>query len=165
VDVARYAELFLTESREHLSVINAALLDLERTDEPAEPIGALFRAVHSLKGMSATLGYTGVAELSHEMESLLDRVRSGEHAVTPEMVDVLLTGADALEAAVERAVAGESTDAVTAPIVERIRALAGARPSPAPAGPTASHWLFLRATECWCACARLRRPTCPESAR
>ena len=137
MDVARYAELFLTESREHLSVINTALLDLERTESPAEPVSALFRAVHSLKGMSATLGYTGVAELSHEMESLLDRLRSGEHRVTPEIVDVLLTGADALEAAVERAVAGETTDSVTSAIVERIRALVGAPPTAAGAIPQA----------------------------
>jgi two-component system chemotaxis sensor kinase CheA len=125
VDVTKYAELFLSESREHLSAINTALLDLERSDDPSEPVGALFRAVHTLKGMSATLGYHAVAELAHEMESLLERVRSGEHLVTPDTVDLLLAGADALEASVERAVAGESTEDETSGIVERLRALTG----------------------------------------
>ena len=125
MDVAKYAELFLTESREHLSAINAALLALERTDDPTDGVGALFRAVHTLKGMSATLGYTGVSSLAHEMESLLDRVRRGEHHVTVETVDLLLAGADALEASVERAVAGDSSDEEVRPLVERIRALAG----------------------------------------
>ena len=135
MDVTKYAELFLTESREHLSAINDALLTLERADDPGDAVSALFRAVHTLKGMSATLGYTGVASLAHEMESLLDRVRRGEHSVTPETVDVLLAGADALESAVERAVAGESSDADVHPVIERLRAVSG--PAAAPTAPAA----------------------------
>src|SRR6185295_896704 len=71
---------------------------------------------------SATLGYTAVATLAHEMESLLDRVRSGEHTVTADTVDLLLAGADALEASVERAVAGDASDTETESVVERLRA-------------------------------------------
>lgn len=134
MDVAKYAELFLTESREHLSAINDALLTLERADDPGDAVSALFRAVHTLKGMSATLGYTAVASLAHEMESLLDRVRRGEHSVTPDTVDVLLAGADALESSVERAVAGESSDTDVSPVIERLRAVAG--PSAATTAPT-----------------------------
>ena len=125
MDVSKYAELFLTESREHLSAINTALLALERADDPAEPVGALFRAVHTLKGMSATLGYTAVATLAHEMESLLDRVRRGERTVTASIVDLLLAGADALEASVERAVAGDVSDVESEGVIERLRAAAG----------------------------------------
>ena len=77
MDTARYAELFLTESQDNLSAINHALLELERTPTAGEPVGALFRAVHTVKGMSATMGYHAVAELSHELETLLDLVRRG----------------------------------------------------------------------------------------
>jgi len=69
MDPSQYAELFLTESREHLSAINQWLLQLERDGAAgsAEPVSAIFRAVHTVKGMSATMGYTVVAELSHEL--------------------------------------------------------------------------------------------------
>ena len=136
MDTARYAELFLTESREHLSAVNHALLDLERTGS-AEAVGALFRAVHTVKGMSATMGYAPVAELSHELETLLDRVRRGAQEVTPPVMDALFRGADALEAAVEGAVEGEDVSAAVAPVLERLRALAagvtgGLEPGAAP---------------------------------
>ncbi len=61
LDPARYAELFRTESREQLSAINRALLLLEQGGDPAEPVGAIFRAVHTVKGMSATMGYRAIA--------------------------------------------------------------------------------------------------------
>ncbi|MDE3054800.1 MAG: Hpt domain-containing protein, partial [Gemmatimonadota bacterium] len=75
MDTSQYAELFLTESREHVSAVNHWLLELERGAGGDEPVSAVFRAVHTVKGMSATMGYGVVAELSHEMETLLDRVR------------------------------------------------------------------------------------------
>ncbi|HEY7895479.1 MAG TPA: chemotaxis protein CheA [Gemmatimonadaceae bacterium] len=104
MDLSRYAELFLTESREHLSAMNHALLALESTPTASEPMSAIFRAVHTVKGMSATMGYRAVTDLAHEMESVLDRVRRGEVAVTPELMELLFQGADALEQAIEGAV-------------------------------------------------------------
>lgn len=124
MDTSRYADLFLTESREHLSAINHALLDLERTGS-AEAVGALFRAVHTVKGMSATMGYRPVAELSHELETLLDRLRHGTQEVSAPVMDALFRAADVLEGAIERAVEGQDDDADVAPLVERLRALAG----------------------------------------
>ena len=77
LDPSRYAELFRTESREQLSAINRALLLLEEGGDPAEPVSVVFRAMHTVKGMSATMGYHAVAEFAHELESVLDRVRRG----------------------------------------------------------------------------------------
>jgi two-component system chemotaxis sensor kinase CheA len=130
VDLTRYAELFLTESREHLSAINHLLLELERAPTASEPVTAIFRAVHTIKGMSATMGYTAVAELSHELETLLDRVRHGRLAVTPDLLDACFAGADALERAIEAGASGGGeggADAVEA-AVARIRAMAGGVP-------------------------------------
>ena len=76
MDSSQYAELFLTESREHVSAINHALLELERGAGGTEPVGSIFRSVHTIKGMSATMGYTAVATLSHELETLLGRNRN-----------------------------------------------------------------------------------------
>ena len=76
MDPKRYAELFRTESREQLSALNRALLAIEQGEDPAEPVASIFRGVHTIKGMSATMGYTAVAEFSHELESLLAKVRA-----------------------------------------------------------------------------------------
>jgi two-component system chemotaxis sensor kinase CheA len=121
VDSAQYAELFLTESREHVSAINLSLLELERGTGGDEPVGAIFRGVHTIKGMSATMGYTAVASLSHELETLLDRVRRGERAVDARLMDLLFRAADLLERAIEGAVSGvESVDVL--PIVHQLQA-------------------------------------------
>jgi two-component system chemotaxis sensor kinase CheA len=115
MDRSRYADLFLTESREHLSAITQSLLDLERTAGGAAPVSALFRSVHTIKGMSATMGYTAVAELAHALEALLDRIRGGSQRATPDTIDLLFTGTDALERAIERAVVGRGDDVDIAP--------------------------------------------------
>ena len=128
MDTSDYAELFLTESREHVSAVNHWLLQLERGAGGDEPVTAIFRAVHTVKGMSATMGYGVVAELSHEMESLLDRVRRKTMVITPEVMDVLFRAADVLEQAVEAAVAGDGDDVSAAPVLERLRAMGGVTP-------------------------------------
>jgi len=139
VDTSRYAELFLTESQDNLSAINHALLELERTPTAREPIGALFRAVHTVKGMSATMGYAVVAELSHELETLLDLVRRGERPVTGSLMDTLFAATDMLEQAIELSVGGRAADIDARATVEALRAAAtpaATMAAPAPdAGP------------------------------
>lgn len=146
MDLSRYADLFLTESREHLSAINHALLEFERTAGAAEPVEAIFRAVHTVKGMSATMGYTAVAELSHEMETLLDLVRRGERIVTGEVSDALFHATDALETAIELSVAGRPEEADTASEIGRLRSLmAGLALTTAASGKPASGELTIGA--------------------
>jgi two-component system chemotaxis sensor kinase CheA len=135
VDTSRYADLFLTESQEHLSAINHALLDLERAPESSEPVNALFRAVHTIKGMSATMGYVQVAELAHALETLLDQLRIGSRQVTGEVIDALFTASDALEVAVGLSVAGRDAEIDVAGPLDRLRALDGVA-APAPANKT-----------------------------
>jgi two-component system chemotaxis sensor kinase CheA len=101
LDPQRYAELFRTESREQLLAINRALLQLEESAEPGERVALIFRAVHTIKGMSATMGYRAVAEFSHELESLLDKVRSGERSLSADLLDALFGAIDALEQGVD----------------------------------------------------------------
>ncbi len=125
MDPQRYAELFRSESREQLSEINRALLDLEGTPGELASVHVLFRAVHTLKGMSATMGYAGVAAFAHEMESLLDRVRTGTQGITAELMDVLFAAADVLEAGVERAVNGEGDPPALSSVLTQMRHVAG----------------------------------------
>jgi two-component system chemotaxis sensor kinase CheA len=132
VDSAQYAELFLTESREHVSAINHSLLELERGEGGAEPVGAIFRSVHTIKGMSATMGYGPVAALSHELETLLDNVRNGRRIIDPPLMDLLFRAADVLEQAIEAAVAGQTESAEVDAIVAALQSEAGRAPGATP---------------------------------
>ena len=129
MDLAKYAALFQSESREQLSTMNEELLALERAPTAAEPVSAVFRAVHTMKGMSATMGYATVTALAHELESLLDRVRHSEITVDRAVTDTLFAAVDALERAVEIEVAGGSAETTAAPALDQLRALARARES------------------------------------
>ena len=107
MDAAEYAQLFLTESREHITAVNQALLELERganRPEAAGAVDAIFRAVHTIKGMAGAMGYTGVAELSHALETVLDRVRRKELPIGGVLMETLFHAADVLEQRVEAAV-------------------------------------------------------------
>ncbi|MFL5605609.1 MAG: chemotaxis protein CheW [Gemmatimonadaceae bacterium] len=131
MDSAQYAELFLTESREHVSAINHSLLELERGAGGAEPVSAIFRSVHTIKGMSATMGYTAVATLSHELETLLDKVRRGARAIDEPLMDLLFRSADVLESAIEAVVTGQADAVDVGPVVSLLKAEGLDAPAPA----------------------------------
>ena len=127
MDTGRYAKLFLSESREYLSEINTALLELERGGGDAA-VARLFRAVHTMKGMGAAMGYTSVAELSHELETLLDKLRSGSLAVTPVIIDTLFAAVDTLEQTVDLATGQTPQQLDVGEITSRIRQVAEQTP-------------------------------------
>src|SRR5947208_3631503 len=127
MDLSQYAELFLAESREHLSACNQLLLAWERKPASLEPVGGLFRAVHTVKGMAATMGYAAVTDLAHRTENLLDHLRRGAHPATDELLQLLFRARDALEQAVELSVRGRERDLdLSAITAELDRAAAGA---------------------------------------
>jgi two-component system chemotaxis sensor kinase CheA len=119
MDESRYAELFRSEAREHLGSITRLLLILERDPERAGVLDELFRSVHTLKGSSAAMGYEAATELTHGLENLLERLRSGSLRADGAVVDLLLQGADALERAIHR-----PADATSAVILDRLSAYA-----------------------------------------
>ncbi|HET6230517.1 MAG TPA: chemotaxis protein CheA [Longimicrobiaceae bacterium] len=132
MELSQYGELFLSESREHLSAINHLLLALEADPGSREGVEGVFRAVHTIKGMSATMGYGGVADLAHEMENLLDRIRQGRVAAGGDTVDLLFAAADALERAIDVAVSDTEEAVEFGPLLRQLRAAAAA-PGDAPA--------------------------------
>jgi len=137
MDLSQYAELFLAETREHLGAINQQLLEWERVPEAGEPVGGIFRAVHTIKGMAATMGYADVTDLAHRMENLLDILRSGEHEVNDKVFELLFQAADALEKVVESSVSGRELDADTSGVLAQLDAtcqslVPAAKPAPPP---------------------------------
>jgi two-component system chemotaxis sensor kinase CheA len=135
MDLSQYAELFLAESREHLSACNQLLLQWERAPGAPEPVTGLFRAVHTIKGMAATMGYSVVAELAHRMENLLDALRRGAVRPGDDVLQLLFRSTDALERAVGLAVTGQEREVDTRGLVTELdRAAARLAPAAAPAG-------------------------------
>src|SRR5712692_5558583 len=122
MDLSQYAELFLAESREHLSACNHLLLEWERNPAAPEPVGGIFRAVHTVKGMAATMGYARVAELAHRMENLLDHLRRGPRHVGDDVLQLLFRSADALEKAIHLSVVGRAGEVDVAAIAAELRA-------------------------------------------
>ena len=111
MDVPKYAALFLAESREHLGSCNLLLLEWERDPAGTTQVGGLFRSIHTIKGMAATMGYTGVADLGHRVENLLDALRQGRVAAESGIFELLFRAVDALARQVEAAAAGRETTA------------------------------------------------------
>src|SRR3989454_171594 len=117
MDLSQYAELFLAESREHLSACNQLLLEWERSPANLAPVGGLFRAVHTVKGMAATMGYARVTDLAHRAENLLDLVRRGGRPATDDLLQLLFRARDALEHAVELSVVEREDEIDVAEVV------------------------------------------------
>jgi len=134
MDLSQYAELFLAESREHLSACNQLLLDWERTPTNPAPVGGLFRAVHTVKGMAATMGYARVTDIAHRTENLLDLLRRGSRPATDELLQLLFRARDALETAVELSVVGREDELDVAEVVADLES-AAALVAPHPLAP------------------------------
>lgn len=97
MDTSQYLDMFLDESREHLQSCTEKLLELEQAPEDIAIVNEIFRAAHTLKGMSATMGYEDIADLTHKMENVLDAIRNEEITVTTELLDVVFEAVDYLE--------------------------------------------------------------------
>lgn len=139
IDLSQFFQVFFEEAGENLEQMEQMLLgiDIETADD--EALNAIFRCAHSVKGGAATFGFSDVAELTHQMETLLDKLRRHELKPTPPMVDVLLSSGDALKAMLGRH-QGHAIEAPdTTELLAAIRSFveggtpAAAAPAPAPA--------------------------------
>lgn len=97
MDLNQYLEVFIDESKEHLQTCNEQLLELEKNPTDITIVNEIFRSAHTLKGMSATMGYEDLANLTHKMENVLDAIRNGKQSVTVELLDVVFEAVDHLE--------------------------------------------------------------------
>lgn len=93
----QYIEVFLDESREHLQAVNDNLLKLEKQPTEIDIVQEIFRSAHTLKGMSATMGFEDIASLTHQMENVLDKIRHHELTVTTDVIDITFSAVEALE--------------------------------------------------------------------
>lgn len=96
IDMSQFYQVFFEEAAEHLANMEGLLLALDLDAPDAEDLNAIFRAAHSIKGSSGTFGFADMADVTHVMETMLDKVRKGEARMTSEMVDACLAAGDVL---------------------------------------------------------------------
>jgi two-component system chemotaxis sensor kinase CheA len=131
-DLSQFYQVFFEEAGENLAAMENTLLAIDVNDPVEEDLHAIFRAAHSIKGGAATFGFQDVAELTHELETLLDRVRKHELPMTTEMVNTLLEAGDVLKAQLaghQAGSAGETGD--ISALLSTVRRLAGGAASSA----------------------------------
>jgi two-component system, chemotaxis family, sensor kinase CheA len=127
---------FIAETEENLRTIEEGLLALERQPDDGEVLQTIFRMAHTLKGNSASLGFTGVAEFAHALEDQLERLRKRSRPVTAGLVTALLAAVDALREMLPVAVEGNHE--ISAGHHEVLRRLLSASDAPAPLAPAAA---------------------------
>jgi len=125
IDLSQFYQVFFEEAGENLDTMEQMLLAIDLVAADDEELNAIFRCAHSVKGGAATFGFADVAELTHQMESLLDKLRRHELAPSAGMVDVLLASGDALKAQLARHQNGGAGEAVdTSALLVNIKAFA-----------------------------------------
>src|ERR687885_2306867 len=101
MDASEYLPMFLAEAREHLQELNLAIVRIEENPDDRETVDEIFRIAHTLKGMSATMGFAQVAALTHKMEDVFELLRQRSGALDRQVVDVLFECLDVLGEAVD----------------------------------------------------------------
>ncbi|KAF0165559.1 MAG: two-component system chemotaxis family sensor kinase CheA [Rhodocyclaceae bacterium] len=130
IDMSQFYQVFFEEAQEHLDSMESLLLGLDIGAPDAEQLNAIFRAAHSIKGSAGTFGFTDLAEVTHILESLLDRIRKGGLAIRADMIDAFLAAGDVLKALLAAHRDGGAADpAQVAAICQRLSALTAGAPS------------------------------------
>jgi two-component system chemotaxis sensor kinase CheA len=123
MDTSEYMPMFLAEAREGLQALNLAVVRLEEDPQDRPTVDEIFRIAHSLKGMSATMGFSRIAELTHEMEDVFELLRQRTTGLESEAIDTVFSCLDVLSAAVEAIENAGQEDLDPAPLISRLRRL------------------------------------------
>ncbi len=127
IDMSQFFQVFFEESAEHLANMESLLLALDLNAPDPDQLNAIFRAAHSIKGGSGTFGFTDMTEVTHELETLLDRIRKNEIAITADMVAAFLQAGDVLRGLLNAHQSGSVGDAeASLAIREKLKSLTAA---------------------------------------
>lgn len=134
VDLSQFFDVFFDEAEEHLANLESQVLGLDLAAVDADTQNEIFRAAHSIKGGAATFGFKDMADLTHNVETLLDDVRKGRRAMTTEMVDAILQTVDVLKAmAAAHRARSPLPDSAGRALTDRLVAMVKQAPDAAPA--------------------------------
>jgi two-component system chemotaxis sensor kinase CheA len=148
IDLSQFHQVFFEETDEHLASMESLLLAIDVDQPDEEDLNAIFRAAHSIKGGAATFGFNDLAELTHILENLLDRVRKGTMPLTTALVDASLHAKDALAGMLAAHRGGDEADpaareAVQAELEALLPADAPLAAAPVVVDVPVSHQLYL----------------------
>jgi len=129
VDMRKYMDLFVSETREHLEEAAEAMVRLEQHPDDGETLNLLFRHGHSIKGMAGSMGFSTIAHLSHALEDLFDEVRKGNLSFTPQIGDQAFQALDALSDAITEVERGEDPPAMLEECAASLRSFLGHAPA------------------------------------
>ncbi|WP_373229572.1 chemotaxis protein CheW [Cohnella sp.] len=123
MEMNQYLSMFIEESNDHLQALNENMLKLEQQPEDINIVQVIFRSAHTLKGMSATMGFEDLAALTHEMENVLDLVRNNKLTMNGNIFDTLFKCLDSLEEMVQDVINGGTGKGEVTELVERLKAI------------------------------------------
>jgi two-component system chemotaxis sensor kinase CheA len=127
MDTSEYMPMFLAEAQEHLQALNLAIVRLEDNPRDRDTVDEIFRIAHSMKGMSATMGFAQIARLTHEMEEVFELLRQRTNGLPRAAIDTVLACLDALSGAFDSIEADGEESLDPDPLVERLHGLVRAR--------------------------------------
>ncbi len=123
MDTTEYKDLFISESIDYLDSLNHLLLSLEKKPDDPSSLDELFRALHTLKGMAASMEYDDIMELTHQMETVFDRYRTLHTAVPQSVIDVIFQCVDMLYSMVHELSASNATHQDVLPLIQKLNLL------------------------------------------
>jgi two-component system chemotaxis sensor kinase CheA len=134
IDMSQFFQAFFDEAEEHLATMEHLLLGLDLAEPSDDDLNAIFRAAHSIKGSSGTFGFNDMTGVTHELETLLDRLRKRELELTSEMIDAFLEARDVIRLQLDgHRGGGESPDDAAGSVIGRLQRLYAAQVAVAPA--------------------------------
>lgn len=113
MSLSEYKDIFVSEAREYLKTLNDCVLELEENPENLTLLDEMFRAAHSLKGMSGTMGYDQIASLTHHMESIFDEIRNQRIKADKRVVNIVFESLDKLESLLDQVAEGEEEEVIS----------------------------------------------------
>ena len=120
MDMSQYLDMFLEESYENIQSLNDEVLKLEKSPDNKETINTIFRAAHTVKGMSASMGFNDMTELTHKMENVFDKFRNDELKVTSDVISVVFKCIDILTTMLDNIKAGNEEKVDTNEVIQML---------------------------------------------
>ncbi len=130
MEISQYLSVFMDECQEHLLTLNQSLLELEHNPDNSGILDRIFRAAHTLKGASATMGFNKMADLTHAMEDVLSKLRSKELEVNAEIMNILFEAVDLLEILTNKIGEGKEEDIEIGGVIQELRHFVTAETAP-----------------------------------
>lgn len=128
MEMNEYLDVFIEESKEHIQALNSNLLELEKDPKNMDTVNEIFRSAHTLKGMSATMGYQDLADLTHKMENVLDAARNDKLDLDSTIIDIVFEAVDHMESMVFDIIDGGNGKKDVSELVEQLKAIEEGEP-------------------------------------